>query len=273
MSLDIPNLNFKLFEGFTTVGKRELYAHNNIISGASTGFENYGLIGSGVVTQNPNQVPALAAGSMKRIISRVTNNGGGRMDYFTVKNGANTLHGSIIGVGITEFNFDAPFLNNDLINMGNKRNDTNGTIDHINQVEIEWDEDENIKHMYGGWILGGGAAASGFFGITQPNVFYQFPVTDEAEFQWRAAKSGKILDFQGWGISPVGVDNTPELSPRINGADVNAQVLSQHNGFAQDRFNGVDVSFSKDDLISFRGRSADLGTNLSMTVAARIKFD
>jgi len=267
---------FKVFEAKTTLGNREYYFHGQQTQGSS-GFRANQCAGGEPSNQGSptNTMPALANGSMKKMILSIYINGGGRLDLYSTVNGTPVLRGSgSVVPSKTTLEFDHAFLKNDLIRWENQRSSSNGTLDYNIAMEIEWDEAlDNIQHWYGGLYNGLFGAGGSFWqvGFHYPNTV--FPLSSRTEFQELMLKSGVILDYGMYGISPVGGDNTPVCELEINGSVVETNTLTQHAGRVFDNFEGVNVSFAKGDLIDLHAVCANNAAQLNELPTMRIQFD
>lgn len=267
--------NFKVFEPKMTLGKREGYYHGRQ-SLSLSGFRGHQCAGGEPSNQGQtnNTMPALAAGSMKKLLMSAYVDGGGRLDCYSRVNAAVTLQGLISSVGKVQIDFDDPFVKGDLINWQFQRNNSNGTFDFGAFMEIEWDEVlDNIQHWYGGLYRTGNGLADGYFEIGEMTMHAIFPLTPRTEFQTPMQKGGKILDYGFYGASPVGVDTIPEFRVEINGADVDNFVLGQSASRVFYDKVGADISFSAGDLINLAGHSANNAAVLEGIPTMRIQFD
>jgi len=265
---------FKVFEAATTLGKREGYYHGFLNIGSQTDRHHYCMGGQpSQVAIDTNQAPALANGSIKKLISSVYVNGGGRLDLFSAVNAVAVLEGNNPSLGKVTLDFDRPFVTNDLLGWQSQRNNTNGTLTSGCFIELEFSEDENIKHWYGGHYSGG-FLSNTFWQIGEMTRHAIFPLTDEIKFQTPMQLSGTILDYGYYGTSPTSADNTPIWDLRKNGVSVVTNVLSQTGGSRTfQNFVGVDEDFAVDDKINLMGRSASSTVAMSGIATMRIRFD
>jgi len=198
------------------------------------------------------------------------------LDYFTNVNGVDVLQGNNPSLGVVRIECDVPFVKDDLICGSYQRNNTNSTFDHMDFIEIEWDDPlgEDVKHLYG--FLNRTGIGGGFLGLAPPMLNFggQFPLTDELEFAWRAPRSGVILDMVYYGRVPVSADQPNALfGLRINQSDAQIEIMTQHAGFGIERFDGIDIPFDKGDNLNFSILSASNSVQCEGSGNARIQFD
>ena len=259
----------------SSLGKREGYAHGRQSNGGTT--RAHACPGGNPSNQGQatNVCPALANGIIKKLIVDDIQSGGGRLDIYSKVNGVDILQGNNPGAGgLVTLNFDRAFVAGDLIGWASQRNSTNGTFEYTVFCEIEWAEAlENIQHWYGGHYIGLFGAGGSFWQVGEVTHNAIFPLSSRTEFQNRFQKSGTILDFGAYGISPVGVDNIPVWELEINGIVVSSQTLTQPAGRVFDNFVGVDIPFNEGDLMDIHGVSADNGATLQELPTMRIQFD
>jgi len=261
---------FRAFEAAITLGKREGYYHGRQ-SISSSGFRTHQCAGgepSNGGTTN-NSMPAIANGSMKKLLMSAYVDGGGRIDCYSRVNAAVTLQGIVSSVGKVEINFDDPFVIGDIINWQFQRNDSNGTFEYGAFMEIEWDDLETIKHWYGG-LYRGGTSSNTFWEIGEMTMHAIFPLTVEKEFQRPMLQSGTILDYGYYGSVPVSVDNTPLWDVRVNGVSEATNPLTA--GFGFQNFVGVNIPFVAGDLINLMGRSPSSTVVIEGLPTMRIQF-
>lgn len=264
---------FKVFEAATTLGKREGYYHGRQSIGSSGQRISQCAGGEpNVVTESLNQMPALANGSIKKLVMSIYVNGGGRLDCYSKVAGVAILRGDVQSIEKKTFDFDHAFLKDDIITWQFQRNNSNGTLDYGCFSEIEWSEDENIKHWYGG-LYRGGHTSNTFWQIGEMSRFAIFPLTNEVNFKTPMQLSGTILDYGWYGTMPVSADNTPLWDLRKNGVSVVTNTLTQGGGRIHQNFVGVNVPFAIDDDINFMGRSSSGITRMEGFPTMRVRFD
>lgn len=257
------------------LGTNEGYAHG-FVSVGSAGVRIFACMGGNPSNQAliNNQAPALASGSIKKLINVGLIDGGGRLDIYSGINGVGTLQGNNPSVGEITLNFDAPFVAGDLLGWQTQRNNSNATWDYTMFMEINWNETlENIQHWYGALFTGLLGASGSFWQIGESSSNAISPLSSRTEFQTRMMKSGTILDFGFYGASPVGIDNIPVWELEINGIVASSQVLTQHAGRVFDNFVGVNIPFAVGDLINLFGVSANNTARLVGLPTMRIQFD
>ena len=265
---------FRAFEAEITLGKSEGYAHGRQShSGTSRGFACMG--GNPSNGSEPvNQAPALADGKITKLINDVFQSGGGRLDIYSYVNGVPVLEGNNPSVSLVTLDFERDFVAGDLLGWASQRNSTNGTLEYTFFMEIQWDEIlNNIQHWYGGLYIGLFGAGGSFWQVGEVSHNSIFPLSARTEFQNRFQKSGTILDFGAYGISPVGVDNVPVWELEINGIVESSQILTQHAGRVFDNFTGVNIPFNEGDLMDIHGVSANNAAVLEILPTMRIQFD
>ena len=266
---------FKVFEAKTTLGRREGYYYGYLNMGSTTARHHFCMGGDHFNIGRPDNIaPALADGSIKKLISSCYVNGGGRVDLFSAVNGLDIIEGNNPSLGKVTLDIDRTFVKDDLIGIETQRNNTNGTLTHGVFTEIEWTESlDNIQHWYGGLYRTGAGGVDGYFEIGQMARTGIFPLTPRKEFQRPMLKGGKILDYGFYGKSPVGVDNLPIFKVEINGSNVDNFEMGQSGSKAYYQKIGADISFSAGDLINLAGISADNLVKLDGFPCMRILFD
>jgi len=147
-------------------------------------------------------MPALANGTIKRLIVSVYVLTAGRVDIYSKVAGAAILRGDQQGLGKITLDFEHQFNLGDIITWQFQRNSSTGQLDYGCFCEIEWDEAENIKHWYGGRYTGG-TTANMFFEIGEMSRHALFPLTTESIFQRPMIQSGTILSYGFFGVNPV----------------------------------------------------------------------
>lgn len=250
------------------IGTNKGYAVRDIAHG-SAGLASFSLGGRpstfGVIEDN--QVPAMGAGTLEKLITNIILDTGGNLSVRSFVNSVQVIIGNIDFVGIHETDLlQRAFVKDDLIRLGYNKSNNTGSLSVNSWIEVNYPSNE--LWGYSGLIQGQGANSyTPMFGVTNTNLF-----TNRSAVQRSLGKSGIIKDIAYYGSSPAGTGTTTINIEKNAVSEFLSSDLPVTGARVIRRFDDVNISFNKTDLLNWR-MNGRVGTSFFGILCARIIFD